>query len=156
MRRFRFRLEKLLALRRYAEREWEIRLGQATAVVLATKASIAGAEDGIARSFGFPGAPSGGVTLEASAVVWAERYRQGMAARLQWLEGELAVQEAELEKVRLGYLEASRRRKVMDKLKERQSDAARRAATREEIAVLNDIATSRSVRWGEPAAEDRQ
>jgi flagellar export protein FliJ len=96
------------------------------------------------------------VTLEASAVVWAERYRQGMAARLQWLEGELAVQEAELEKVRLGYLEASRRRKVMDKLKERQSDAARRAATREEIAVLNDIATSRSVRWGEPAAEDRQ
>jgi len=50
MRRFRFRLEKLLALRRYAEREWEIRLGQATAVVLATKASIAGAEDGIARS----------------------------------------------------------------------------------------------------------
>jgi flagellar export protein FliJ len=56
---------------------------------------------------------------------------------------------AELEKVRLGYLEASRKRKVLDKLKERQGEEVRRQQNRDEIAVLNEIATSRAVPWGE-------
>lgn len=139
MRRFRFRLERLLGIRRHVEQEWELKLGRATGAVLATKARIAEAEEGIARSYG-----SGlGGTLDAGLLYSSERFRQGMTARIKELGVLLEAQEAELEKVRQGYLEASRARKVLDKLKERQAEAARREQNRDEIAVLNDIATSR-------------
>lgn len=149
MRRFRFRLEKLLVIRRYREREWEIRLAGATRIVLETKGRIALAEDGIARSFGRSGA-EGGAPLETGLVISSERYRQGMSARIRSLEGDLVKQEAELAGVREGYLDASRRRKVLDKLKERQADATRRRQGREESAALNDLAVSRATRWEEP------
>ena len=149
MRRFRFRLEKLLAIRRYVEREWELRLGRATSAVIATRAGIAEAQDGIARSYGEGSAASIGAAMDAGLVIWAERYRQGMHARIASLEERLAAEVAELEKVRLGYLEASRKRKVLDKLKERQGEEVRRQQNRDEIAVLNEIATSRAVPWGE-------
>jgi flagellar protein FliJ len=147
MRRFRFRLERLLAIRRYVEREWELELARATSAVLATRAGIASAEEGIARSYGSAGTGGPGALLDGGAVAVAETYRAGMAARIRMLSLELARQEAELETVREGYLEASRSRKVLDKLKERQGDAARKSQNREEIAVLNDIATSRASRW---------
>jgi len=153
MRRFRFRLERLLAIRRHREREWEIRLAGATRVVLETKGRIVLAEEGIARSFGQLDARNGS-RLEAELVVYAERYRQGMSARVRTLEEDLVRQEAELAEVRDGYLDASRQRKVLDKLKERQGEAVRRQQGREEIAVLNEVAMSRATRWEDRSAAE--
>jgi flagellar protein FliJ len=148
MRRYRFRLERLLAIRRHVERDWELRLARATGVVLGTTARIEAARQGVAASFDSPYDASW-TGPRADLVAAAERYRQGMAARIQSFEQDLERQRADLEEVRVGYLEASRRRKVLDKLKERQAEAARRLAGRVEIATLNDIATSRAARWGE-------
>ena len=153
MRRFRFRLERLLAIRRYREQEWELALASATGKVIAMHRRIRESQDGMVRSLGFGNRVGSTAALDLEAIVSAERYRAGMQARIRSLEAELVLQEAELEKVRAGYLEASRRRKVLDKLKERQADAYRRGQMREQIAVLNEIATSRAVRWEGPPAE---
>jgi flagellar FliJ protein len=134
MRRFRFRLDRLLAIRRYHEREWELKLAAATLSVLETRRGIADAREGISRSLD----PDGG-RLESLAVLAAEQYRAGMAARMATLAGLLQTRERSLEKVRDDYLEASRRRKTLDKLKERQGEAWRRAQGRQEIAVQNEI-----------------
>ena len=161
MKRFSFRLEKLLSIRRHREREWELELAAALGEVIATRSAITSARQGIVRSLGAgraeaPRVRSGAlvaIRLDQEAIVSAERYREGMEARIRELEARLQLQERRLEEVRASYLEASRDRKLLDKLKERQETSYRRAQTRAEIAVLNEIATSRAVRWQEAAAE---
>lgn len=134
MRRFRFRLERLLAIRRHHEREWEHKLAAATGAVLETRRAITECQEGIARSFD----PDGG-GLDPLRLLAAEQYRLGMAARIVTLVTELERRERALEKVRLGYLEASRARKVLDKLRERQGEAWRREQSRQQIAIGNEI-----------------
>jgi flagellar export protein FliJ len=63
-----------------------------------------------------------------------------LQARIETLHAALARQETELEKVRAGYLAASRNRKVLDKLRERQGEAYRKQQGREEGTRLDEIA----------------
>lgn len=141
MRRFRFRLERLLVIRRHHEREWELKLAAATLAVIETRRGITECQEGIGRSFD----PDGGA-LDPLRLLAAEQYRLGMAARIVTLVAELEVRERALEKVRLAYLEVSRARKVLDKLRERQGETWRREQGRQEIAVQNEIGAVQATR----------
>jgi len=106
MRRFQFRLERFLDLRRWKEREWEIRLAHATGKVIVLKNRIAeiGTEIGASyeRSFTSAGA------VDVDAMAGRELYVQRLAAERTRKTAELAVRTREMEEVRARYLEPGR------------------------------------------------
>ena len=140
MRAFRFNLERILALRRHIEREWEIRLAEATRPCIELSGRIREAvrkrSDELERRF------EGGLSSEG--LVSSHRYTTRLEQETKRHEVALArAEEARLE-VQQGYLDAQRNRKVLDKFKERQADDYRTLRIREEIAGTDEIGTSLS------------
>ncbi len=141
MRRFRFRLEKLLDLRRHTERQWELKLAEATGAVALVQRRIS--EIG-----------------EEMTAGRAERFRETKVASfdtlyanelyLKRLEDELVVKKEELERkmaeraeIQKEYLEHSKKRKVLDKLKERKEEEYYKEQLNEDFKVADEITAAR-------------
>jgi flagellar FliJ protein len=135
MKGFRFNLQKVLRLREYREREAEIALGRAVGVLTEIENKIALlAQDRIAaaeRRF------SGG----AREMISYERYIFRLDTLRDRLFNEAAMAELKVAEARDLYLEASRDRKVLDKLKEHRRREYRRGMEREEIRITDDISS---------------
>jgi flagellar FliJ protein len=144
MRRFQFRLERFLDLRRWKEREWEIRLAHATGRVVLLKNRIAeiGAEIGASYGRSFTSGPA----VDIAAMAGRELYVQRLAAERGRREAELVVRLRELEEVRGRYLEAARDRKVLDKLKDRRAGEYYERQRDEEYKTIDDLNTASSLR----------
>jgi len=139
MRRFSFKLEKVLELRRFAEREWEHRLAEATSRVIEVENEISDwAERRTATSTNH--VPAGRVDM--GALRSREDYVNLIDDRVYQLQSRLVTLEAERKKVRSGYLEVSQKRKALSKLKERQGDEYYKDALKEETRSLDEIAVS--------------
>jgi flagellar FliJ protein len=143
MRRFGFSLEKVLELRRYAEREWELKLAEVTSRVIAVEQEILewGRRRHEMRRYH---APTG--TIDISVLRSREEYVNRIDARVMMLQHRLVALEAERAKVREGYVEASKKRKALTRLKERQADEYYKEALRDEGRVLDEIAGSQVIR----------
>ncbi|MFP4115502.1 MAG: flagellar export protein FliJ [Spirochaetota bacterium] len=139
MRRFEFQLEKVLELRRYIEREWELKLAEATSRVIEVENEIA-EWSRKRRSTASVAVPTGRVDM--SSVRSREQYVNLIDDRTRRLERRLVTLEAEREKVRERYLEVSRDRKALSKLKDRRNDEHRQEAKKEEIRTLDEIASA--------------
>lgn len=144
MRRFQFRLERFLDLRRWKEREWEIRLAQATGKVILLQNRIAeiGAEIGASYDRAF----TRGAAVDVAAMAGRERYVQRLAAERGRRTVELALRTREMEEVRGHYLQAARERKVLDKLKERRAAEYYERQRDEEYKTIDDLNTAAPVR----------
>ena len=142
MRRFRFRLERFLDLRRWKEREWEIRLAHATGKVIVLKNRIAeiGAEIGASYGSSF----TTGAAVDIGAMARRELYVQRLAAERERRTAELAIRTREMEEVRGHYLEAARDRKVLDKLKDRRAGEYYERQRDEEYTAIDDMNTARA------------
>lgn len=139
MRRFAFKLEKVLELRRFAEREWEHKLAEATSRVIGVENEISEwAERRSATSTNR--VPNGRVDM--GVLRSREDYVNLIDDRVYRLQSRLVTLEAEREKVRARYLEVSQRRKALSKLKERQGDEYYKDALKEETRSLDEIAVS--------------
>jgi flagellar FliJ protein len=144
MRRFHFRLERLLRLKAHTEREWEIKLGRATSKCLETEGQIDEALKGMASAFHQIHTPER--NLDMNFITSAQRYMDRLSGRVDELEDELVVREAERREVQEGFLEASKERKVLDKLKERRAGEFYKAERDEEKKELDDINNSSYIR----------
>lgn len=144
MRRFHFRLERLLRLRAHTEQEWEIKLGKATSECLNIERQIDDALKGMAAAFHQIHAPQR--VLDMDFITSAQRYMDRLSGRVDNLEDELVVKEAARREVQEGYLDASKDRKVLDKLKERRSGEFYKRERDEEKKELDDINNSSYVR----------
>ena len=82
--------------------------------------------------------------LDLTAYQAGEMYMQRLSREITNLEQELESQEGRRAEIQKGYLEASRRRKVLDKLKERREASYRREQKLEEFKSLDDINKSRA------------
>ena len=144
MRRFQFRLERFLDLRRWKEREWEIRLAHATGKVILLKNRIAeiGAEIGASYDRSF----TSGAAVDIAAMAGRELYVQRLAAERHRREAELVVRTREMEEVRARYLEAARDRKVLDKLRERRAGDYYEQQRDEEYEAIDDLNTAAPLR----------
>ena len=133
MRRFNFKLEKILKLRENYEHETEIELGKAIGVLSALETRIKNiAEEKVnAAKNRF----SGNFNQIRSYEFYIWRLDQTRDALLN----AAAQAELEVEKRREIYLEASRDRKIISKLKERQEKEYRRTVNLEEIKIIDDI-----------------
>lgn len=144
MRQFRFRLQRLLKLKAYTEQEWEIKLGRATAECLQVEQQIDEALNSMASAF--KKAHPAGQVLDMGYLSSTQLYMDRLGGKVEQLEDELVVKEAARRDVQAGYLEASRERKVLDKLKERREQEFYKNERDEELKELDDINNSSFIR----------
>ncbi|MGD0723972.1 MAG: flagellar export protein FliJ [Spirochaetia bacterium] len=147
MRRFQFRLERFLELRRWKEREWEIALAKVLGQCLLLERRIEEIAKEIAASM--LSAFVAGVQIDVRGMARRELYLQRLARERARTQAALVEGRKELEKVRAKYLDAAKERKVLDKLKERRSEEYYAHQLDEEYKSIDDMNTSaaRRERW---------
>jgi len=147
VRRFRFRLERLLELRAHREQEALYRLAEATGhcVRLARRIQELGQERGAA----YRSAPAQTGSLDLGLFAYRERYLAWLESSRKRLKAELAARESQRLEVQARYLEAAREHKVLEKLKERRAAEHRRLARIDEFNVLDEVAASQFLRASE-------
>ena len=143
MRRFRFRLERLLELRAHREQEALYRLAEATGhcVRLARRIQELGQERGAA----YRSVPGQTGSLDLGLFAYRERYLAWLESSRRRLKEELVARESQRLEVQARYLEAAREHKVLEKLKERRAAEHRRLARIEEFNVQDDVTASHRV-----------
>ncbi|MDR3145987.1 MAG: flagellar export protein FliJ [Treponema sp.] len=135
MKRFSFDPEKILRLRRHREEEAEIALGRAVSALTAIEERIDAVARDRFRAMAERFAPGNG----GAEILAHERYIQRLDAAREELLKEAALAELQVEEARAEYIEASRERKVLDKLKERRQREYRKALLAEEVRTLDDL-----------------
>ena len=135
MKRFQFRLEKVLEVRKYYERLAEMKLsaaaGKCALLELRLVENAQASRDAARQRF------AGGRELFDMQTV--EFYSLRLVADRERTMRALAVAELEREEARKGYVAASKEKKLLTKLRERNETEYYRSATREEIKVLDDM-----------------
>jgi flagellar FliJ protein len=133
LKRFIFKLEKILKLRENREKETEIDLGKAVGLLSAIETKIRNiAEE---KTTAVQNRFSGNFNHMRSY----EFYIQRLDKTKETLLEDAAIAELEVERTREIYLEASRERKIFTKLKDRQEKGYRHAVNLEEIKIIDDI-----------------
>jgi flagellar FliJ protein len=138
MKRFHFTLQKALDLRAYRERDAEIELGRAVKHLteLTDRLKTLAGERSRAAAGRFAPANSAG-----DMIAW-ERYITRLDAQKEELLKEAAAAELTVNEKRGAYLEASRNRKVLDKLRDRRFGEYRALARSEEVKTADDAAAA--------------
>ena len=137
MRRFRFRLEHLLLLRRYAEREWELKLAKAVGICVKIQKRIEVIDKEITRSIASRFLSD--IKQDYSLLVSYELYMHRLTNERKEQERALLKAEKEREDIQKEYLEVSKKRKVLEKLKERREREYYTLMRKEEFKETDDI-----------------
>lgn len=141
MKAFRFKLERILLLRKHREREWEIRLAGITGECVGLSREIE--ERTLRKADAFLTGTTG---EEAQVFLTAHRYMARLDQEIEKKSAELAVCERKREEIQAGYLKYSRERKVLDKLKEKRAAEYSAEQKIEEVKHIDDINTGRAKR----------
>ncbi|MDR1655891.1 MAG: flagellar export protein FliJ, partial [Treponema sp.] len=135
MRRFHFNLEKVLKFRKYRERETEIELGKAIAALTVIQNSL---KENAANRHQAAGERF--AQADIRDIQYYDLYVQRLESEKEKLLREAAQAAIVIEEKRAVYLEASRDRKVLDKLREKREKEYRKTMLAEETKELDDIA----------------
>jgi flagellar FliJ protein len=156
MRRFQFRLERFLDLKRYRERGRELALARVLGQWLLLKRRIAeiDAEVDAWRGRAFPMEARGsaayetpaGREIDIQALAARELYILRLSREKDGTERALAEKTVELEQARAEYLEAAKERKVLDKLKERKELDYYKKQKDEEFKIIDEVNTAAQLR----------
>ena len=142
MKRFKFKLERILSLRKHVERQWENKLAEATGKCVAIERQIninlqrkaQEITDRFARR------------LSVQELIASHLFTTRLDIENEECEVELAERIREREVVQDGYLNASKERKVLDKLKERRAEENMRLQRSEDVKRIDDINMGRAAR----------
>jgi len=143
MRRFDFNLQRILSLREYREKEWEIKLGEITGRCVRLKQQIAdrrGNRESALRAWHYSG---------LSDVVYAgymEEYMQRMNLEQIRLENELEKAEEERAEVQQKFIIASREKKVLENLKTKRQQEYYKQQLKTEYRNVDDMNNGTAVR----------
>jgi flagellar FliJ protein len=141
LKRFRFSLEKVLELRKYREQETRLELGRAVSDLQAIEGRIR--ETGAAR---YEAAAARFASDNVLEIINRENYINRLDQQKEKLLRDAAAAELVVEEKRDAYLEASRDRKIVDKLREKRAAEYRKETAKEERAELDDFANDRRIR----------
>jgi flagellar FliJ protein len=144
VKRFHFRLERLLELRAYREREWLARLAEAAGHCVRVRRNLQDNES--ATGAGFRSGFMEDNRVDLSLLAYREQYLNRLGLERRLLEEELQERLARKDEVQATYLEHSRDRKVLDRLKERKAREFYREQRREEFKAMDDANGSRYLR----------
>jgi flagellar FliJ protein len=137
VRRFRFRLEQLLKLRQHREREWELKLARATGICLKIRWRIQEIDGLISKAIVSLFKPD--AITDYAYRISSELYMARLRNERKNREEELKKREKEREEVQKIYLEYSKKRKVLEKLKEKQEEEYYSLMKKEEFKTMDDI-----------------
>lgn len=152
MKRFDFNLQRILSLREYREKDWEIRLGEITGRCLRLKNDI---DQRIRNRKAALYTWHQEGTTDVSYAGYMEEYIQRMNLEQVRLETELEEAEEQRAEVQRKFLEASRDRKVLDNLKSKRQKEHYKEELSKEFKIMDEMNTSAVVReLRQPAAED--
>ncbi len=140
MKRFRFKLQRLIELRAYREHEWEIKLGEITGKCVSLKNGIRDRKK--RKREVFKTRTSGDQAYESSI----EFYIKRLDIEVIRLKDQLADAEKLRKEVRTEYLEASKKRKVLDKLREKRGLEFRKEQLSADVKAVDDINTGAAAR----------
>ena len=135
MKQFSFSLEKVLELRKYNEDEAKLELGRAIGVLadLENRILLLGQERARAASSQFkPGNSAAQIQQYMFYLIRLDNTKEQLLK-------EAAMAELKVEEAREAFIEASRERKVLDKLKEKRQKEYRKEMLAEETKALDDI-----------------
>jgi flagellar FliJ protein len=144
MKRFKFSLEKILELRKHREREAEIELGRAVGELTEIENRLKALAVDRLRAAGERFASHN----SAGEIHNYDLYIMRLDQMKEKLQEAAAKAELKVEEARKIYLEASRDRKVFDKLKEKREAEYRKEMFAEETKVLDDISGGVRARAG--------
>jgi flagellar FliJ protein len=142
MKRFSFNLEKVLTLRKFAEQEAKIELGRAMGALSEIERHILSVAEERAIAARDQFSPANNAAMIQQYMFYILRLD---ATRDQLLE-DAARAELIVEKAREAFLEASRDRKVLDKLKEKRAAEYRKEMLDADGKALDDIASGKLAR----------
>ena len=142
MKPFTFNLEKVLNLRKYYEDEAKIELGRAVGVLAELEKKI------LALAVERSRAAAAQFDSENSAAEMQQYmfYILRLDSTKEALLIEAAQAELKVEEAREVFIEASRERQVLDKLKEKRQKEYRKTRLNEETKVLDDISSGATAR----------
>jgi flagellar export protein FliJ len=142
VKRFSFRLERVLELRRYDETLAEARLGEKSAVCsrlgLSLEANARATLEAARERF----RPGGNAADHRAGELYSVRLSQ----ERERLMKALAAAEAERETARAAYVEASKAKEIVAKLREREEGAYYKTVSREETKTMDDLAAGAHIR----------
>ena len=144
MRRFKFNLEKLLRIREHHEQEWEIKLGQAVSECVRLENEITERNFEINRVLKTRGA----VNHRENELLAMEMYKRRMSHEIVRLKEELKQAEEKREEVRIKFLEVSKERKVLSKLKEKREKEYYKEQLKIEHNMIDEINNGRAAAAG--------
>ena len=142
MKPFVFNLEKVLGLRKFNEEEKKIELGRAIGVL----ADLEGRIFALARERSRAAAEQFSPGNSAVQIQQYMFYLLRLDNTREQLLKEAALAELKVEEARNVFIEASRDRKVLDKLKEKRQKEYRKEMFGQETKVLDDISGSARTR----------
>ena len=142
MKPFRFGLEKILNLRKYTEAEAKIELGRAIGILTEIENHIFEVVQERMRAAAWQFEP-GNNSVQIQQYTF---YLLRLDNTKEQLLKEAAQAELIVEKAREAFMEASRERKVLDKLKEKQQKENRKENFISEIKILDDTSANSSRR----------
>ena len=144
MKRFHFRLERLLEIRSYRERQWLAKLAAASG--LCTRLSRRITEKGEAARGAFYIDPRRGHELDLSLLTCREHYINRLGKEQVKLKEELQEKMRQRAQVQSKYQEVSRDKKILEKLKEKRESDYYCQAKLEEFKEVDDLNSSQFVR----------
>ena len=142
MKQFVFSLEKVLGLKKYYEDEAKIELGRAIGVLSELEARIRGIGAELAKAEEAQFSPGN----SALVIQQYMRYLLRLENTREQLLKEAAMAELKVEEARNAFLEASRERKVLDKVKEKRQEEYRKMVLAEESKMLDEISSGAPAR----------
>ncbi|HKL86470.1 MAG TPA: flagellar export protein FliJ [Treponemataceae bacterium] len=139
MKKFYYSLQKVLNLREFYEKEAEIALGKAISARDAIQLDLSE----VAKKRVSSAAERKG-SLRVEDLLAIEHFIQRLDIRKEELLKELTAAELVLEQKRILYLEATKNRQVLTKLKEKKESVWHKEYLNSEAAILDDIVNFRS------------
>jgi len=132
---FTFKLEKILDLRKYHEDETKIELGRAIGVLAELESRLAALAGERARAAAAQFSPGNNAAQMQQYMFYLLR----LDTAKEQLLNDITLAEMKVEEAREAFIEASRERKVLDKLKEKRQKEYHKEMLAEETKTLDDI-----------------
>ncbi len=140
MREFRFRLERILSIRRHKTKEAEIELARVDGECLQLERRIQELQEERRAVY------HGGLGADLEFRVAQAAYIERLGAALEESGRRLDERAAERERLRESYRELAREEQVLDKLRERRADEHYRAERADELSEMNEIGVNITAR----------
>jgi len=151
MKRFDFNLQRILSLREYREKEWEIKLGEITGRCVSLSRKI---EDRIRNRQAALRTWHETGSNDVFYAAYMEEYMQRLSIEQIRLEDELEEAEVRRAEVQQKYLEASKERKVLENLKDKRRQEYYKEQLKTEFRNVDEMNTSAALRKMRQSAGD--